>query len=189
MTDEEIVKRVLSGSIGDFSLLVDRYKDKTYSMCYRYTCNAEEAKDLSQDIFIHCYSHLHSFGGASKFSTWFYRLSTNKALDWIRKNEKKVQEIDDEKLIYVKNTEAGPEESCIIREQKMIVQTTINQLSEKYRTVIVLYHYQNLNTREISEILDVPIKTVETRLLRAKEKIKNSLLSSKTYGGAFIYGM
>lgn len=184
LQDEDVIKLVLNGQIDAYSILIDRYKNMIFDMCHKYTYDYNEAQDLSQEIFLKTYRKLDSFKRASKFSTWLYRIAVNICIDWTRGSKKHKSVVlmgDEEYMEKIPSAGPMPEDIAAEDEKREFVKKTVMGLPEKYRTVIILYNYQNLSVSEISGVLKVPLKTVETRLYRAKKLLKDKLL--KPYGG------
>jgi RNA polymerase sigma-70 factor, ECF subfamily len=176
------IKQVLKGDQNAFEDIVEIYKDKVYHLCYRMLGNTHESEDAAQETFIRAYINLSSFNIKLKFSTWLYRIATNLCIDRIRK-KKPDYYLDAEVAgtegltMYSQipsNTEL-PEaelESMEIQEQ---IQKGIAKLPEKYRAVIILKYIEELSLNEISEILELPLGTVKTRIHRGREALRNQL--------------
>jgi RNA polymerase sigma-70 factor, ECF subfamily len=189
LQDEEIVRLVIDGHTQAYSILVDKYKNMIFDLCYKYTYDYTEAQDLSQDIFIKAYRKLYTFKNSSSFSTWFYRIGINTCIDWTRKKKKQknMNVVDEDGYLEVlPSNDPALEDIVIDKEKRQLVRNAISNMSEKYKTVVILYNYKNLSCMEISQILDVPVKTVETRLYRAKKILKNKLLESFN-GGEYLW--
>lgn len=194
MRDEEIISLVLKGRTELYSDIVDRYSYKVYSTAYNYTHDQEDAKDLTQEIFIKVYNSLYGFKSKSSFSTWLYRIAVNKCIDWTRK--RKIPTISayyddqgEETDIFasIPDNTYSPEEELLNAENKEIIKQAVSELPEMYKTVLILYYFEDFSPQEISDIIDAPKKTVETRLFRAKNMIK-SKLRYRLYGGE-CYGL
>lgn len=189
MNDWELVLKVLNGSQETFALLVDKYKNGIFNLAYKYTLNYPQAQDLSQEIFLQCYLQLKTFDNRSKFSTWLYRLALNKCIDWQRKNKHQPQLLELNELQNV-SSELTPEETYLHKERALWLIKAINNLPDKYREVLLLYHNQGMSYSEIGEILDLPLKTVETRIYRGKKILKEQLTNKEEVaeGGLSPYG-
>jgi RNA polymerase sigma factor (sigma-70 family) len=178
---------VIEGDSELYSEIIDRYSSKVYSTAYSYTHSQEEAKDLVQEILIKTYNNLKSFKADSKFSTWLYRVAVNTCIDWSRKRKSKavmtVMSFEDTDIFEIITTDAeGPEELLLRQENVEVVRNAVGDLPEIYKTVLILYYFEELQVQEICNILDVPRKTIETRLYRAK-KILKSILRQELTGG------
>lgn len=184
LQDEDVIRLVLSGQIDAYTILIDKYKNMIFDMCFKYTYDYSEAQDLSQEVFLKTYRKLGSFKNSSSFSTWLYRIAVNICIDWTRssKKHKNVTLMDGVGYIdQIPSLEPMPEDIVTEDEKREYVRKIVLGLPEKYRMVIILYNYQDLSVSEISEILKIPLKTIETRLYRAKKLLKDMLF--KSYGG------
>ncbi|WP_110112000.1 RNA polymerase sigma factor SigW [Bacillus sp. CGMCC 1.16541] len=176
------IKKVKKGDQNAFAEVVEYYKDKVYQLCYRMLGNREEAEDSAQETFIRAYVNIHSYDMNRKFSTWLYRIATNLCIDRIRK--KKPDYYLDAEVpgteglnMYSKIAadQALPEDELESLELQELIQSEILKLPEKYRTVIVLKYVDELSLKEISDILDLPVGTVKTRIHRGREALRNRL--------------
>ncbi len=175
MTDEAIIELVLNGNTHIFSGLVDKYRDNVYGMAFRFTNNSSDAQDLSQEIFIKAFKNLHRFNGRSKFSTWLYRLSYNLCIDWTRSNKHRPAAVDlSEYDNELAESRAGPEESLMVKQRRQALRQAIYGLKDKYRNILILFYFQGLSYEEIAGIMEIPVKTVETQLYRARKQLKKS---------------
>ncbi|UQD50790.1 RNA polymerase sigma factor SigW [Bacillus methanolicus] len=183
---EEIVKKrikeVIKGDQNAFGEIVELYKDKVFQLCYRMLGNRHEAEDIAQEAFIRAYVNINSFNINLKFSTWLYRIATNLCIDRIRKKKPDYYldaEVSgsDGLTMYsqIAADTALPEEELQSLELQETIQKEISKLPEKYRTVIVLRYIEELSLNEISEILDLPLGTVKTRIHRGREALRQQL--------------
>lgn len=179
MRDEELISYIVKGKTELFSVIIDRYQSKVFSTAYNYTHDQEEARDLTQEIFIKLYNNLQSYKNKASFSTWLYRIAVNRCIDWTRK--KKLQTVssiydsgDEEIDIYdtIADSGGGPEEALIKQENKVYIRKVVEDLPEIYKTVIILYYFEDFSPQEISDITDIPKRTIETRLYRGKNLLK-----------------
>ncbi|MDD3704991.1 MAG: RNA polymerase sigma factor [Clostridiaceae bacterium] len=179
MRDEEVVSYIVKGKTELFSVIIDRYQSKVFSTAFHYTHDHEEARDLTQEIFIKLYNNLQNYKGKASFSTWLYRIAVNRCIDWVRK--KKLQTIsiindgsEEELDIYdtIADRGVGPEEALIKQENSVYLRKLVECLPEIYKTAIILYYFEDFSPQEISEITGVPKRTIETRLFRGKNLLK-----------------
>ncbi|HQL36852.1 MAG TPA: sigma-70 family RNA polymerase sigma factor [Bacillota bacterium] len=179
MRDEEVVSYIVKGKTELFSVIIDRYQSKVFSTAFHYTHDHEEARDLTQEIFIKLYNNLQKYKGKASFSTWLYRIAVNRCIDWARK--KKLQTVsaicdgsEEELDIYdtIADSGGGPEEDLIKQENAVYLRKLVESLLEIYKTVIILYYFEDFSPQEISEIVGVPKRTIETRLFRGKNLLK-----------------
>lgn len=175
-TDDELIGRVRRGETRHFAELVQRYQDPVYGMTLRFIGSAVDAEDLAQEAFLRAYRGLEGFKGDSRFSTWLYRITWNLCADWLRRNRRPgraAMTIDD--AGGVPDGRVDVEEGYLAAEEKREVREALDRLDAKYRNVLILLYYQKLSYDQIADVLDVPLKTVETRLYRARKLLKETL--------------
>ncbi|WP_153127422.1 RNA polymerase sigma factor SigW [Peribacillus tepidiphilus] len=176
------IKEVIKGDQNAFGEIVEIYKDKVFQLCFRMLGNRHEAEDMAQEAFVRAYVNIHSFNTQMKFSTWLYRIATNLCIDRIRK--KKPDYYLDAEIAgtdgldmysQVAADTQKPEDEVESLELQETIQREILKLPEKYRSVIVLKYIEELSLKEISEILDMPIGTIKTRIHRGREALRKQL--------------
>ncbi|MGE8207482.1 RNA polymerase sigma factor SigW [Heyndrickxia sp. NPDC080065] len=176
------IKQVLKGDKNAYGEIVEIYKDKVYQICYRMLGNSHEAEDIAQEAFIRAYMNINSFKQERKFSTWLYRIATNLCIDRLRK-KKPDYYLDaevagtDGLTMYsqIAATEKTPDLEVEDLEVHETIQMAIFSLPEKYRSAIVLKYLEELSLIEISQILDLPLGTVKTRIHRGREALRKQL--------------
>ncbi|SCG82653.1 RNA polymerase sigma factor sigW Sigma-W factor [Proteiniborus sp. DW1] len=190
MNEERIVCELKAGNYTVFKEIVDLFKNRVFGMAYKFTNSYEEAQDLSQEIFLKIYKEIGSFRFESKLSTWIYRISINTCLDWKRKNSKikilstSIINDDDETVeLDIKDDKPLPDEVFIQSESQREVHELVYGLPDKYKTVIIMYHFNNMSYQDISIALNIPERTVETRLYRARRLLKDELTKLNERGG------
>ncbi|WP_106495417.1 RNA polymerase sigma factor SigW [Lentibacillus sp. Marseille-P4043] len=176
------IKQVKKGDQSAFEDIVAFFQNKIYQHCYRMLGNAHEAEDIAQEAFIRAYINIHSYDDRRKFSTWLYRIATNLTIDRIRKRKPDYYldaEIKGtEGLNMYSQLEADnrlPEEEVESLELKSYIHQEISELPPKYRTIIILRYLEEFSLKEISEILDIPLGTVKTRIHRGREALRKKL--------------
>ncbi len=183
-SEEEIIRRIREGNIDAYKILVDRYADEIASLCFRYLNDATAAEDATQDVFLKAYQALEHWEPRAKFKTWLYRIAINHCINIIRrKNLVPFIPLDANPRENPGNP-GGPqhasglptaESKAIERERQRLIYRTILELPENHRQVIILYYYQNLSYKEMAEILNVSISSIESRLFRAKKNLAKKL--------------
>lgn len=183
--DELIRKRIKQIKKGDqdaFAEIVELFKDKIYQLVYRMIGNSHEAEDIAQEAFIRAYININSFDVNRKFSTWLYRIATNLTIDRIRKKKPDyyldAEVAGTEGLTMYSQVAADialPEVEVETMELQGEIQRQILKLPDKYRSVIVLKYIDELSLIEISEILEIPVGTVKTRIHRGREALRQQL--------------
>jgi RNA polymerase sigma-70 factor, ECF subfamily len=176
------IMQVLKGDQDAYGEIVELYKDKVYQISYRMLGNRHEAEDIAQEAFIRAFINIHSFNIDLKFSTWLFRIATNLCIDRIRKKkpdyylDAEVAGTDGLNMYsQIPSKSDMPEKELESLELEETIQKEILKLPEKYRTVIILKYIEELSLIEISEILNLPIGTVKTRIHRGREALRKQL--------------
>lgn len=186
--DELINKRineVLKGDQSAFEEIVTLFQHRLYHVCFRMLSNRQEAEDIAQEAFVRAYMNIHTFDQKRKFSTWLFRIATNLCIDRIRK--KKPDYYLDANVpgtegltMYsqIAADEELPEDVVERMETQERIQYEISRLPDKYRTVIVLRYLEELPLKEISDILELPLGTVKTRIHRGRGVLRKQMGNS-----------
>ncbi|WEK53765.1 MAG: RNA polymerase sigma factor SigW [Candidatus Cohnella colombiensis] len=165
-----------------FAELVDIYTDKLFHLGYRMTGNRQEAEDVVQETFLRVYKNLDRYDENQKLSTWIYRIATNLCIDRLRKR-RAIYSLDAESSDYdgldgysmLPSDNRTPESELILSETQRIVQEGIATLPAKYKSVMILRYLQDMSLQEISDVMDIPVTTVKTRVHRGREFIRKRL--------------
>lgn len=181
---DELIKRVLDGDIGAFELIVKQYEKKVYNLALRYLKNHDDALDISQEVFLQVYQNLAQFRGDAQFSTWVYRVTFNKCVDTLRKQQKirknVVMSVDDEIFFETGGDRISVEQEYECRETLAAVMRIVDTLPDEQKAVVLLRYIKDLSYAQIAEILGVAEGTVKSRLNRARLKIKEQMNYSGT---------
>jgi RNA polymerase sigma-70 factor (ECF subfamily) len=176
------IKQVIKGDQDAFADIVEIYSNSIFQLGYRMLGNRHEAEDIAQEAFIRAYVNIKSFNQDLKFSTWLFRIATNLCIDRIRKKkpdyylDAEVSGTDGLTMYsQLSSNSPLPENELESLELHETVQKEILRLPEKYRSVIVLKYMEELSLNEISEILDMPLGTVKTRIHRGREALRQQL--------------
>jgi RNA polymerase sigma-70 factor (ECF subfamily) len=164
------------GEQASFGKLVDRYKSQVGSLAYRMVGSYEDARDISQNVFIKAYQNLGSFDTKRRFSTWLYRIAMNASIDFLRKYRKhKIDHLDD-LAGQLSDKRDSPERAFNNTLIKLAVKNSLESLNTKQRTVFVLRDLEGLDIKEIAQITQMPQATVRWYLHRARAKLKGELI-------------
>ena len=186
MNELLLISRARGGDREAFGELVEQYRDNVYRLAYRMCGNAYDADEAAQEAFVAAWRALPNFRGDAKFSTWLYRLTTNAAIDVMRR-EKRHQTVGDGEMIDLADDADSPQETVERTEQQEAVQKALSTLSEEYREVLLLRYMEELDYAEIAEVLQLPSGTVKSRINRAKAALKTALLKSgNIFGGSSV---
>ena len=170
-SDSVLVKQCLSGDRRSFEVLVDRYQKPVFNVAFRIINNYDDAAEIAQTTFIKAFENLHTFDTKRKFFSWLYRIATNESLNYL-KARKQHELLSDDHISH----DRRPDEKFDDAESDQQLQSALLQLNPDYRIVLVLCHFHNLSYKEISAILDVPEKTVKSRLFSARKNLKELLV-------------
>lgn len=175
-SDSEIIDSVNRGNTGDFALLVDRYKDRAFSMLRRMLKNQMDAEEALQDSFLNAYMGLKDFRRESEFSTWFYRIVYNRAISLIQSKKRKI-EIEmsslDENLFLGRmpsnpQKEGGNLPECLLR--------IIDRLPLRNALAIILFYSDDLSIAEIASVMDISEANAKVILHRGRSVLKELLI-------------
>jgi RNA polymerase sigma-70 factor, ECF subfamily len=181
--DAMLIERAAQGERAALDELVRKYHELAYQYAFRLTRNRDDAADLVAEAFVRVARSIRSFQGQSAFSTWLYRILTNCFLDARKRAARRYTSSLDEMVLTEdseKPREIPAEGANVIdyvdRGMKAeILSGAIERLPEAYRTIIVMYHCENLGYEEIAEILSIPLGTVKSRLNRARITLRDLL--------------
>jgi RNA polymerase sigma-70 factor (ECF subfamily) len=177
MDEKELIRRSQSGDGEAFGVLVERYKGKVFSLVYGFSRDRMAADDLAQEVFIKAFYSLPRFKAESGFGTWLYRIAVNHAKDFLRKNRRRQQEVSlqDAGEPALAAPQAGPEESRVEEGHRNLVREALSRLPEKYRVILTLRDIDGLSYEDIGGILKLTPGTVDSRLHRARRKLREKL--------------
>lgn len=172
MDEDRTIESVIGGDINQYELLVKRYHVGLIIHCERLLGDRFAAEDIAQEAFIKAFNNLGQFNSArSRFSTWLYKIATNKALDHLRSNKHKASVHDFDLLA----DEAAPNYED--EETKREIRSAVAKLQPPtHRQVIEAYYWQGKSYQAIANSLKVPTNTVRTWLRRAKQQLRSELL-------------
>ena len=178
LTDLEIIESVKRGNQSDYAIIIDRYKNKAFSLVKRMLKNEMDAEEVLQDCFVKVYDSLNTFRQESKFSTWFYRIVYNTTLTKLsntkRKIESKMSSVDEhfdlESDYDFKTSEK--------KDMAQFIKDMIEKLPENYSLVLTLHYFNDLSCEEISETLNTSVSNVKVMLHRSRNALRDLLLKN-----------
>ncbi|MGC6456017.1 MAG: sigma-70 family RNA polymerase sigma factor [Coraliomargaritaceae bacterium] len=178
-----VVQEVQEGRVGAFDQLVSKYRESIFSIIYNLTGNREDASDLTQITFIKAFRAIGRFRGRSAFFTWLYRIAINTTMSFLKKHRNRrfinYETIDEsassseivEKLTAKSRTEKG----ALVRELQERLNESLQKLSPKHRTVVILHEIEGLEHAAIAEVTKTSVGTVRSRLHYAKQQLQSYL--------------
>jgi len=188
ISDTQLMLNFKSGDIPAFEELIKRYKKSVINVIYRFLGDRDEAEDLALEVFLRVYKSVKRYRVEAKFSTWLYKIAVNLSLSELKKRRKhfsislnapittdkgRPRELIDE----LADPSPSPEKILEEKERNFLIKKAIGLLPPGQRMVIILQIYEGLSYKEISKILGCSVKSVESRLYRARISLKKRLQS------------
>lgn len=170
-SDEQLIQQIINGNQPLFRELIVRYYAKVYSVALKVTNEPKDAEDVTQEVFLQVHHSLGQFQGKSNFYTWLYRMTMNKAMDWTRKQRQFQQQQTQLAVNAAVTGQHSPsaEQQVMQDLDRAVLQTHIHSLPTIYQQVLLLFYDEELSYRDIADRLQIELKTVESRLYRAKK--------------------
>jgi RNA polymerase sigma-70 factor (ECF subfamily) len=169
---------VLKGNESDYSIIIDRYKNKAFSLLKRMLKNEYDAEEVLQDSFLKAYNSLRNFKGEAKFSTWFYKIVYNTALTKLSSKKRK---IESEMLSIEHHFDLESNYNSVDIEKKdmsAFIQSTINRLPERYAAIVSMFYLNEMSIEEISEVMQISVSNVKVMLHRSRNSLRDLILKS-----------
>jgi len=184
MDDAQVMVRVREGDDAAFNYLVERYRRAMIGFMYRMVHNAAIAEELSQEVFLRVYRSRASYSADAKFTTWLYRIATNLAVNHARDNKNErpevkasLDETDEQTGLSIDVPDARPniEQEILRRERLRAIRKHVEALPERQRIAVMMHKYQELDYRQIAEVLHLSESATKSLLFRAYETLRESL--------------
>lgn len=183
MDEHSLIAAAKNGDIESFNQLVLAYQDTAYSVAYRLMGQADAAADATQDAFISAYRKLHQFRG-DRFKPWLMRIVTNACYDELRRRQRKpatsLEALHDVTAspaaeIHLHSEQENPEQAAQRHELSEAIQDCINDLPDSQRVIAVLADVEDYSYQDISDITNLPLGTIKSRLSRARSRLRDCL--------------
>src|SRR5205814_2128594 len=173
--DRELVQTIRGGDADAFEQLVRRKTSKVYALCYRIIGNAEDAKDISQLVFIKLWENLEKYDPQYAFDTWLYRMVTNVAIDFMRNKQSRENAVNSN--LRLVRTSFDAEQGVIVQHKE--IENVFNEvsanLSPKQKTIFIMNQMEDLPSSEIAKILGCRESTVRNHLFNARKLMQQQL--------------
>lgn len=179
--DQLLIEQCLAGDTQAFGELVLRYQDRIFNALVMMVSSHEDARDLAQEAFVHAFRKLSSFRGDSQFYTWLFRIAVNATISFRRKHARRktisveaaressgLEPADD-------SPDLNPSHSLETTEQQAVVRKALSELSDDFRTALVLTEIEGMSYEEAASICECPIGTIRSRVHRARAELKEKL--------------
>lgn len=182
--DNRLITECREGNTAAFGALVSRYQDRLFNTVLRLVGNAEDARDVVQESFLHAYQSLHAFKGDSLFFTWLYRIAMNTAISMKRKqrpalriqaggeNQTGIDPLDPSEA-------TRPGHALEMADEERKVHDALSKMSPEHRAVLVMKDMEGMKYEAMAEILGVPVGTIRSRLHRARLEIREILMQQE----------
>jgi RNA polymerase sigma-70 factor (ECF subfamily) len=184
LTDEQLAKKVQEGHKEAFAILLERYEPKLLRYGKKFVSNRQDIEDIVQDVFLSTYQNIQGFDTNQKFSPWVYRIAHNRFIDAIKKNTRIPLVSFDFDTLFAHPVDENEESERERREMRDMIDRGLEKVPIKYREVLVLHYLEELQYKEISEVLRIPQGTVGIRLQRAKKALRDVYLKSDLHYGS-----
>jgi len=172
--DTDLVRRTMKGERTACEALLSQYERPVYNAAFRMLNNAEDARDVTQTVFLKVYENLDQFDPKYRFFSWIYRIAVNESINFLKQRNRT------EELAREPEAETGgPDDATDGVQRSQRIQSALMLIKPEYRSVIVLKHFLEFNYLEIGTILDLPEKTVKSRLYSGRQLLKNALQESR----------
>jgi RNA polymerase sigma-70 factor (ECF subfamily) len=173
MTDQDdldLVEKTVGGQTAAFEGLVRKYQKVIYNVALRMSNDADDAADITQDVFVKAFHKLSTFDRRYKFFSWLYRIAVNESLNFVR-SKKRFESLDDPERSVDVSSDDKTDDALLLRQ----VDQALMELKPDSRIVIVLRHFHDLTYQDMSRLLDIPEKTVKSRLFTARQMLREIL--------------
>jgi len=167
--DRDLVKRCLEGQGDAAGGLVDRYQKRLFNVAVRMLNNVQDAEDVTQTVFLNAFLELRTYNPRYKFFSWIYRMTVNESLNMLKRRKPTVT-LDDE--FDIRAPGAAPDRAAEVQD---LVGKALMDLKPDDRAVVVLRHFVSFSYQEIADVLEVPARTVKSRLYTARERLRLTL--------------
>jgi RNA polymerase sigma-70 factor (ECF subfamily) len=172
--DADLVHQVRQGDRKAFAMLVERYEKPIFNLAYRMARDPDDAADITQNAFVKAYLKLDSYLPSYKFFNWLYRIAVNEAINLLNR-QKRVREYAYDAYDPPAHPKT-PDEDYQLNEMSDLLGKALAALTPDHRTVIILKHLMLLSYRDIASILEIPGKTVKSRLYSARQALREQLV-------------
>ncbi len=184
LSDAEVMLRAKAGDESAFEFLVQKYRKPMVNFMYRMTHNSAVAEDLAQEVFLRVYRSRESYEASAKFTTWLYRIATNLAVNHARdtrherpENQQSLDEPDQDTgmTMDVPDGSLSAEENILKRERLAAIRRRVYSLPERQKIAVIMHKYQQMDYRQIADVLKLSESATKSLLFRAYETLRTQL--------------
>ena len=173
-----LIEKITSGETDAFQSFIDEYKNLVMHIVFRMIGNKSVGEDLCQDVFLQVYDNLASFRFQSKISTWVARIAYNRCINYLKKKRLPLFEDlhpPDASIENIYSEPSLPDDVAEAKDVQLRVREEIQKLPVQFKTILTLYHLDELSYAEIGEVMQLPEGTVKSYLFRARKHLKEKL--------------
>ena len=180
-SDQELIEKYINGDEKSFEFLLSRYLNIIYNFVYKYSRDKDEASDITQETFLKVWKNIKKINQKQNFRSWLFTIAKNTALDYLKKKKtiafSQFEGIEGKNYFIdnIKDNSILPSEIVESKITKNLLKKATENLSSKYKEVLSLYYFKDLNFREISEVTKEPLNTIKSRHKRAIMHLKTNL--------------
>ena len=175
LSDNVIIESILNGNESDFTLIVERYKDRAFSLLNNMLKNRMDAEEALQDSFVKAFRSLKYFKNESKFSTWFYKIVYNTGLTVATDKKRNIQ-LQMNSIDEMYNLQYDDSKDYAKQDVKDYIINMIDKLPIRNALVLILFYMDNFSLKEISSILDISLSNTKVLLHRSRNMLRKSLI-------------
>ena len=180
ISDQTLIDSCLAGRREAFGQLVDRYQNRLFHSLLHMLGSTEDAQDAAQDAFVHAFEKLGTYRGQSQFYSWLFRIAFNTAVSAKRRTRRMSVSLEARRDVSGQepsdlNPSSEPSFAMDVSDRQRIVQQALAELSEEFRTALVLKEIDGMSYDEIADVLQVPLGTVRSRIHRARLELREKL--------------
>lgn len=191
LSDHEVIRRVRGGDVELFEVLMRRYNPRLYRAVWSILADADETEDVLQETYVRAYSRLNQFEGRAQFSTWLTKIAIHEAFARLRqqRHEVALRTLDESEVInlvpdWLRRT---PEQELVLAGVREVLEEALRNLPPLYRSVFMLQHFEELNTKEIAETLEISEAAVKVRLNRARRRLRKEIFEHTDITSADVF--
>ncbi len=180
LTDEQIVELAVGDDPNAFGEIVKRWERKIFALCFGMLSREDEASDAAQETFIAAYKNLSKFRGEAKVSSWLHRIAVNQCLTKKRREKTRAENFFDEsesaeEKVFTAPAGTSPSRIAEKDERTRAVRLAVNALPVDLRQVVVMKEFEEMTFQEISDVMEIPLSTVKSRLYTALKQLRMKL--------------
>lgn len=187
LEDYNLIDKAIKGDQPAYERLMKKYYKLVNNLIYRMIYNKDDVEDLTQEAFIKAFNSLDKFDHQFAFSTWLYKIASNNCIDYLRKKklntisiDKEIDGEDEDLRFEIPDSDYIPDRNILETEKQVILKDAIESLPEKYKSVILLRHRDDMEYEEIAKKLNIPLGTVKAHIFRGRELL-NKYLKDKLH--------